>query len=61
MNKINRIQGGIGLAMAFVAVFWCSASASKLFVTALSMEHQALLVAYPCAIIYAIFALLAIF
>ena len=31
---------------------------SKLFVSALTMSDQQLLIAYPCALLYAVFALL---
>jgi hypothetical protein len=47
--------------MTALAILWCSLSASKLFVTALSMDHQQPLVAYPCALLYGVFALLTIF
>jgi len=36
-------------------------AASKLFVTALSMDLQQLLIAYPCALLYGVFALITIF
>jgi hypothetical protein len=36
-------------------------SSSKLFVSAFEMEKQQLLVAYPCSMLYAIFALITIF
>ena len=35
--------------------------ASKLFVTAFDMEHQQLLVAYPCSLLYGLFALITVF
>ncbi|XP_014672528.1 PREDICTED: protein YIPF5-like [Priapulus caudatus] len=55
------LQGALGTFLVGVAVFWCSITASKLFVTALQMDHQLLLVAYPCALLYGVFALLSIF
>ncbi|ESO10046.1 hypothetical protein HELRODRAFT_72768, partial [Helobdella robusta] len=55
------LQGLAGTVMTVVAVLWCSVSASKLFVSALSMDHQQFLVAYPCALVYGIFALLTVF
>uniref|UniRef100_A0A5S6QI09 Protein YIPF n=1 Tax=Trichuris muris TaxID=70415 RepID=A0A5S6QI09_TRIMR len=51
----------MGFLFAAAAVLWCSTSASKLFVTALSMDGQRFLVAYPCCLLYGVFALLAIF
>jgi len=55
------LQGVIGILLTTVSILWCSLSASKLFVTALAMDHQQPLVAYPCALLYGIFALLTIF
>ncbi|VDN23315.1 unnamed protein product [Gongylonema pulchrum] len=54
-------SGVLGYLVASAAVLWCSISSSKLFVTTLSMDGQRLLVAYPCALLYCVFALLAIF
>jgi hypothetical protein len=55
------LQGLLGTVLTGLAVLWCSQSASKLFVSALSMDRQQLLVAYPCALVYGIFALLTVF
>lgn len=55
------LQGLIGIVLTVMAVVWCSLSASKLFVSALSMDHQQPLVAYPCALVYGVFALLTVF
>ena len=55
------LQGLVGTVMTGLAVFWCSASASTLFVAALAMEKQQLLVAYPRALVYGVFALLTVF
>ena len=54
-------RGIIGLILALATIVWCSYGASKLFVTALSMDDQQLLVAYPCALVYGIFVLLTVF
>ena len=54
-------RGLLGIVLTVIAVLWCSMSASKLFVSALSMDKQQLLVAYPCALVYGIFALLTVF
>ena len=54
-------RGVLGVVMTTFAVLWCSVSASKLFVTALAMDQQQLLVAYPCALVYGVFALLTVF
>uniref|UniRef100_A0A2K6FGX1 Protein YIPF n=1 Tax=Propithecus coquereli TaxID=379532 RepID=A0A2K6FGX1_PROCO len=55
------LQGTFGTASALVIVGWCSLSASKIFMSALDMEGQQLLIAYPCALLYGLFALLTVF
>ncbi|XP_021938222.1 protein YIPF5-like [Zootermopsis nevadensis] len=61
INVIMSLQGIEGLVLTGIAVAWCSLSASKLFATALYMTHQQMLVAYPCALLYGVFALITIF
>ncbi|XP_066088956.1 protein YIPF7 isoform X1 [Saccopteryx bilineata] len=55
------LQGTIGTVLALIIIGWCSLSASKIFISALDMEGQQLLVAYPCALLYGLFALLTVF
>ncbi|XP_067914998.1 protein YIPF5-like [Heterodontus francisci] len=55
------LQGVIGILLALIVIGWCSLSASKMFISTLAMEGQQLLVAYPCALLYGIFALLTVF
>lgn len=54
-------RGVFGILLTGLCILWCSASASKLFVTAYSMDHQQILIAYPCALLYGVFALITIF
>ncbi|CAO1360457.1 unnamed protein product, partial [Diamesa tonsa] len=61
INVLITIQGMIGTIFTGLVILWCAVSASKLFVTALSMDHQQILIAYPCALLYGVFALIAIF
>jgi hypothetical protein len=60
-NLLFSLQGLVGTVLTVIAVLWCSLSASKLFVTALGLQKQQPLVAYPCALVYGVFALLAVF
>lgn len=60
-SVVMSLQGMLGTALTVVCVVWCSISASKLFVSALTMDRQQLLVAYPCALVYGVFALLTVF
>ncbi|KAM6150616.1 protein YIPF7 [Erethizon dorsatum] len=55
------LQGTMGTLMALVVISWCSLSASKIFISALDMEGQQLLIAYPCALLYGLFTLLTVF
>ncbi|XP_035229489.1 protein YIPF5-like [Stegodyphus dumicola] len=59
--SVLSLKGTVCTILTVIAVSWCSFSASKLFVTALAMDHQQPLVAYPCALLYGVFALLTIF
>ncbi|CAL4126039.1 unnamed protein product [Meganyctiphanes norvegica] len=61
INVLISLQDTIGMILVGAAVIWCAISSSKLFVTALSMDHQQPLVAYPCALLYGVFALITIF
>jgi hypothetical protein len=56
-----KLHGFIGMIITLIFIFWCSISASKLFSTSLAMIGQQLLVAYPCALFYGVFALLTMF
>ncbi|NXX37970.1 YIPF7 protein, partial [Tricholaema leucomelas] len=55
------LQGTLGTLLALFVIGWCSLSASKIFTSALAMEGQQLLIAYPCALLYGLFALLTVF
>ncbi|KAK4886548.1 hypothetical protein RN001_002819 [Aquatica leii] len=61
VNVVFSLQGYVGTVLTALSIFWCSLSASKLFVTALGMDHQQPLVLYPCALLYGVFALITIF
>nr|XP_057934665.1 protein YIPF7-like [Doryrhamphus excisus] len=58
---VYSLQGVLGTLLALVVICWCSFSASKIFISTLAMEGQQLLVAYPCALLYGLFALLTVF
>uniref|UniRef100_A0A8C5TBP7 Yip1 domain family member 7 n=1 Tax=Malurus cyaneus samueli TaxID=2593467 RepID=A0A8C5TBP7_9PASS len=58
---IFSLQGVPGTVLALFIIGWCSLSASKIFTSALAMEGQQLLIAYPCALLYGLFALLTVF
>lgn len=61
MSLVLSLKGLIGTVSSVLIVGWCSLSASKLFVCGLDMDSQQLLVAYPCALLYGVFALLTVF
>ncbi|NXU00178.1 YIPF7 protein, partial [Buphagus erythrorhynchus] len=58
---VFSLQGISGTVFALFIIGWCSLSASKIFTSALAMEGQQLLIAYPCALLYGLFALLTVF
>lgn len=55
------LSGIVGLVAGLVIVFWCALSASRLFVTMSNDPQQRPLVAYPCCLLYGVFALIVIF
>lgn len=61
VNVVLSLQGTLGLGLTVLTVAWCATSASKLLVTCFAMSHQQPLVAYPCAILYSVFALITVF
>lgn len=60
-SVILSLRGVLGLISGGLAVLWCSISSSNMFVSALSMREQRILVAYPVALFYFCFALMTIF
>ncbi|KAL3075364.1 hypothetical protein niasHS_014530 [Heterodera schachtii] len=61
LAAVLSLNGWLGYIVVALAVFWSGSASSKLFSIALSMNGQRLLVAYPCTLLYSVFALLAIF
>jgi hypothetical protein len=49
------------MTLAALSIAWCTYSAARIFTAVLGMHHQKLLVAYPCSILFGLFALLAVF
>lgn len=50
-----------GIILALLAVIWSSLSSSRLFVAMSGDNGQRPLIAYPCALVYGVFALLVVF
>lgn len=61
VSLLISLQGMLGSILTTVTIGWCSLVSSKLFVSALAMDSQQPLVAYPCALLYGVFALLTVF
>ncbi|XP_065158236.1 protein YIPF7-like [Atheta coriaria] len=55
------LHSSIGIIIAICAVLWSSLSASRLFVAMSGDAEQRPLIAYPCALVSGVFALLIIF
>ena len=58
ISLVLPLNGLLGLFVSLIFIFWCSISASNLFVSAHNMANQQILVLYPCFLLYGIFALL---
>lgn len=58
---VFSLKGLVGMVSTGVAIGWCGLAAAKLFVGALGMHHQQLIVMYPCCLVYGVFALLTVF
>lgn len=58
IGSLITLNGYFGLCLSVMFILWCSISSSKLFVNALNMTNQQMLVLYPCFLLYGIFALL---
>ncbi|KAL9646428.1 hypothetical protein ABK040_006426 [Willaertia magna] len=54
------LLSSINFVLSWVAVLWSTYSASTMFVAALGMSHQRLLVGYPIGLVYATFALITV-
>lgn len=55
------LDGTVGLSVSGIAVIWSALSASRLFVTMSGDAEQRPLIAYPCALVNGVFALLVLF
>ncbi|KAL0832087.1 hypothetical protein ABMA28_001573 [Loxostege sticticalis] len=55
------LEGTVGISLSAVAVIWSALSASRLFVTMTGDAEQRPLIAYPCALVNGVFALLVLF
>lgn len=51
----------LGFILAFVCVLWSSFATSRIFNVLMNTQHQSLLIAYPCALLYSVFTLLVLF
>lgn len=61
ISALLSLKGMLGIILCMVTVSWAAFASSKLFVSVLAMYDQQPLVAYPCAIMYGIFAVLTVF
>lgn len=50
-----------GNVLSVVAILWCAIGASNLLVTAMDISNARLIIGYPCALFYTVFALLTVF
>ncbi|TFJ88474.1 hypothetical protein NSK_000048 [Nannochloropsis salina CCMP1776] len=55
------LKGGVGQGLATLTIAWSTYASTRLFEKALNMSQQRYLVAYPVALVYAIFVLITVF
>lgn len=58
---VHDLDNTFGYVLGIIAIFWCTYSSSAFFVRVLQLTNARLLVAYPLAMFYSVFALMAIF
>lgn len=56
-----NMNGMIGYFISILAIAWCTFSASNMFVTVLRVQDMRFLLAYPLALFYSVFGIMAIF
>ena len=61
LGLIVSLDTMFGYILSGLAVFWCTYSASGLFVTVLKLHNVRPLIAYPLCLFYIVFAMMAIF
>lgn len=58
---VLTLRSTLGSGLAIVSVTWCAFAASKMFAVGLGMHDQRWLIAYPCLLLYGVFAMLTVF
>lgn len=61
VGLVLLLDSMLGYVLSVILVFWCTYSASGLFVTVLRLHNVRPLIAYPLCLFYFVFALMAIF
>lgn len=61
LSILINLKALAGNILSVVAIVWCAIGASNLLVTAVDVTNSRLVIAYPCALFYTVFALLTVF
>lgn len=61
VGVVVNLDNLAGYILSAIAVFWCTFSASGFFVAVMKLHNVRPLIAYPLALFYSVFALMAIF
>ncbi|KAF5301817.1 hypothetical protein FQA39_LY10602 [Lamprigera yunnana] len=61
LGVFMTLRGSVGVVLAVISVIWASLSASRLFTAVSGDNDQRPLIAYPCALVCGVFALLVVF
>lgn len=55
------MNGMLGYILSTLAIAWCTYSASNMFVVVLRVQDMRFLLAYPLALFYSVFGIMALF
>mmetsp|Transcript_16377 Transcript_16377/g.19558 ORF Transcript_16377/g.19558 Transcript_16377/m.19558 type:complete len:259 (-) Transcript_16377:2066-2842(-) len=61
LTILFSLRGPFGLLLAFIAILWCTQTATRFFEAALGMRPQRYLIAYPIFLFYSIFGLITVY
>lgn len=58
---VFSLKSVVGSVISMVCIFWATATSSRFFATAIAMQEQRWLVAYPVGLVYTCFTLITVF
>jgi len=58
---VFSLKSAVGSIISMLCIFWATATSSRFFATAIAMQEQRWLVAYPVGLVYTCFTLITVF